>query len=321
MLAKHRKYFWGITSVSDYYPFGSPLYGRRWSAGYRFGFNSKENDNEVMGNGNFQDYGARMYDTRLGRFISADPIIINEHKYTFYSPYQFAGNRPIVAIDLDGLEPVDIGKKNPIIQQLVFKTTNKKELIDRISSLYYRDYENPGKPHKATFDIGLRDIDPIPIYSINKGTVFATGTSPSYGNYVVTEHNTDAGTFYVLYAHLSQVSVELGQAIKEGEMLGKTGDTGKGVTANKDKKLSHHLHLEVMYLPINQEKPKDYSDLIKKRNEGKIKRFNAISLEEVKSDEQGKEWMEKGKKYSNEWTNWNTGDIPINKLLDNNKIK
>ncbi|MEW6774640.1 MAG: RHS repeat-associated core domain-containing protein [Bacteroidota bacterium] len=93
-----------VLEVNDYYPFGSPLYGRRWSVGYRYGFNGKENDNEVYGIGNFQDYGARMYDTRLARFISPDPIIVMQHKYQDLSPYQFASNTPIQAIDLDGLE-------------------------------------------------------------------------------------------------------------------------------------------------------------------------------------------------------------------------
>ena len=50
--------------------------GRRYSAGsqYRYGFNGKENDNEVKGEGNQQDYGMRIYDPRLGRFLSVDPL-------------------------------------------------------------------------------------------------------------------------------------------------------------------------------------------------------------------------------------------------------
>jgi len=38
------------------------------SDSYRFGFNGKEMDNEVMGEGNFEDYGMRMYNPRIGRF-------------------------------------------------------------------------------------------------------------------------------------------------------------------------------------------------------------------------------------------------------------
>jgi len=68
---------------------------------YRFGFNGKENDNEVKGQGNQQDYGMRIYDPRLGRFLSVDPI---SKKFPELSPYQFASNTPIWAIDMDGLE-------------------------------------------------------------------------------------------------------------------------------------------------------------------------------------------------------------------------
>ncbi|OFY54559.1 MAG: hypothetical protein A2W93_09590 [Bacteroidetes bacterium GWF2_43_63] len=71
---------------------------------HRFGFNGKENDNEVKGTGNQQDYGMRIYDPRLGRFLSADPLIVQGQEYPWYSPYQFAGNKPIYALDLDGLE-------------------------------------------------------------------------------------------------------------------------------------------------------------------------------------------------------------------------
>lgn len=69
--------------------------------GYRNGFNGKENDDEIKGNGNSIDYGFRFYDTRLGRFLSVDPLCESFHWWT---PYQFAGNTPIQAIDLDGLE-------------------------------------------------------------------------------------------------------------------------------------------------------------------------------------------------------------------------
>jgi RHS repeat-associated protein len=81
--------------------------GRKLSGGYRYGFNGKENDNEVKGEGNQQDYGLRIYDPRLGKFLSVDPLA---KEYPWYTPYQFAGNTPIQAIDLDGGEPKVAGK-------------------------------------------------------------------------------------------------------------------------------------------------------------------------------------------------------------------
>ena len=80
--------------------------GRKYLAGsgsYRYGFNGKENDNDVKGQGNQLDYGMRIYDPRLGRFLSVDPL---GQSYPWYTPYQFAGNMPIAFIDLDGLEEV-----------------------------------------------------------------------------------------------------------------------------------------------------------------------------------------------------------------------
>jgi RHS repeat-associated protein len=76
---------------------------RQWSygSGYRYGFNGKENDSEVKGNGVQYDYGFRIYDARIGKFLSVDPLT---ESYPWYTPYQFAGNKPIQFIDLDGLE-------------------------------------------------------------------------------------------------------------------------------------------------------------------------------------------------------------------------
>lgn len=94
-----------ITNVNDYFPFGSLMPGRNFSSGdYRYGFNGKEMDNEVKNNpGTQYDYGFRIYDPRLGRFLSRDPL---SKTYPSLTPYQFASNTPIQAIDIDGLEAI-----------------------------------------------------------------------------------------------------------------------------------------------------------------------------------------------------------------------
>ena len=73
------------------------------STGYRYGFNGKEDDKETVGSGNgTQDYGLRIYNPSLGKFLSVDPLTSD---FPWYTPYQFAGNMPIKFIDLDGAEP------------------------------------------------------------------------------------------------------------------------------------------------------------------------------------------------------------------------
>jgi RHS repeat-associated protein len=83
--------------------------GRKYNQGtYRYGFNGKEEDKE-WGSQMIQDYGFRIYNPTIGKFLSMDPLAPD---YPWYTPYQFAGNMPIWAIDLDGLEPL---KTNGII--------------------------------------------------------------------------------------------------------------------------------------------------------------------------------------------------------------
>jgi RHS repeat-associated protein len=92
-----------VLNAIDYYPFGMPMPGRTYDGTtYRYGFNGKENDNEVKGMGNQQDYGMRIYDPRIGRFLSVDPL---QSQFPDLTPYQYAGNTPIQAVDLDGMEP------------------------------------------------------------------------------------------------------------------------------------------------------------------------------------------------------------------------
>jgi hypothetical protein len=59
----------------------------------------------VKGAGNSYDYGMRIYDSRLGRFLSTDPL---SAEYPWNSTYAFAENDVISAIDLDGLEKYTI---------------------------------------------------------------------------------------------------------------------------------------------------------------------------------------------------------------------
>ncbi|MFZ1666531.1 MAG: RHS repeat-associated core domain-containing protein [Flavobacteriales bacterium] len=67
---------------------------------YRFGFNGMEKDDEVYGStGTSYDFGARLYDPRVGRWLSTDPLAI---KYPSETPYGFAGGNPLFFIDMAG---------------------------------------------------------------------------------------------------------------------------------------------------------------------------------------------------------------------------
>ena len=84
--------------------------GRKYnSTAYRYGFNGEEKDQSgEWGSQTHYDYGFRIYNPAIGKFLSVDPLTAS---YPWYTPYQFAGNMPIRYIDLDGLEPAEPGEK------------------------------------------------------------------------------------------------------------------------------------------------------------------------------------------------------------------
>ncbi len=89
------------SSPPHYPPFGSSLPNRTWSdanRGYRFGFNNQEKEEEL---GEFCSFEFRIANSRLGRFLSVDPLF---YKYPFNSSYAFCENRVIDGIELEGLE-------------------------------------------------------------------------------------------------------------------------------------------------------------------------------------------------------------------------
>lgn len=64
---------------------------------YPFGFNGQQKDNEIAGVGNSLDFGARMYNPRLGVWNSPDKVVKPN-----LSAYQFGRGNPITFIDPDG---------------------------------------------------------------------------------------------------------------------------------------------------------------------------------------------------------------------------
>jgi RHS repeat-associated protein len=64
-----------------------------------FSFNGKEKIDELNGAGNDLDFGARIYDARLGRWLACDPLA---KKYPHSSPFIYSLNTPIGAYDPDG---------------------------------------------------------------------------------------------------------------------------------------------------------------------------------------------------------------------------
>ncbi len=70
-----------------------------FNLGYSYGFNGKEKDNEINVSGGDYDFGERIFDGRLGRWLSIDPLFSN---YSSLTPYNFSNNSPNLFLDPDG---------------------------------------------------------------------------------------------------------------------------------------------------------------------------------------------------------------------------
>jgi RHS repeat-associated protein len=82
-----------------------------------------EKDDEFTGvTGSHLNFGARIYDSRVGRFLSRDPKFSN---YPDLSPYVFSGNNPILFIDKDGKDYslyIDHENKTIIVKATIYTT-------------------------------------------------------------------------------------------------------------------------------------------------------------------------------------------------------
>jgi len=179
---------------------------------YRFGFNGKEKTNEVYGEGNMYDYGFRIYDPRIARFLSVDPL---SSQFPWYTPYQFAGNKPINSIDIDGLEDIEVHDIN---------NTQKTAIL----TIHYTDVvitEGPGavssevveklKEPDGSFDKTYKDTWSA---ANNKGYKLYLNTLPEFGKVLdeAAQDDIDKGNAWVVDIQFDvKLEINSGQTIEQ----------------------------------------------------------------------------------------------------------
>lgn len=100
-----------------------------------------------------------------------------------------------------------------------------------------RDYYYHGQKidHQTHLGIDLASVAHAPIRAANDGKVVFAGTRGIYGQCVIIDHGLGLQT---LYGHMSLIGVKVGETVKKGQVIGRTGMTGM---AGGD-----HLHFGVI---------------------------------------------------------------------------
>jgi len=101
----------------------------------------------------------------------------------------------------------------------------------------HRTYFFQGKEidQQTHMGVDLASLEGAAVPAANTGKVVFTGFLGIYGETVIIDHGMGLQT---LYAHLRQIDVKVGQDIKKGEILGKTGVSGLAA--------GDHLHFGVL---------------------------------------------------------------------------
>ncbi|MBK7444131.1 MAG: hypothetical protein IPI65_22140 [Bacteroidetes bacterium] len=176
---------------NDHDPFGMLLVDRTWQSTttYKYGFNGKENVDDVYGNDVAVDFGARVYDGRLGRWLSVDKLT---QRNSFEAPYVFVSNSPMLFIDPTGNEKIIVSGGKDLRADL---GGDKMKFINAgIAAIQaYRDempQEGRGSQEQITWLVTLADYTEAEwktiqeVATANKVNLIAISSTEELTNYV-----------------------------------------------------------------------------------------------------------------------------------------
>lgn len=106
----------------------------------------------------------------------------------------------------------------------------------------------PGPHHDGLDSLDFAIVEGTPLHAIADGIIilarkdrnkntYVEGQTSDTGNCVVLQFNAQGGVFYVTYMHMKTVSVQEGELVSSGQIIGTSGNTGYSNGA--------HLHLQI----------------------------------------------------------------------------
>ena len=141
-----------VESLTDYYPFGMTMPGRSYNAHtYRHGFTGHEKESDLAEGIYTTEY--RLYDARVGRWLSVDPLW---EKNIDASPYSYCHGNPVMKVDVMGLDDYGVNDNGYIF--FIKKTESENDrLIAGISRK--NDGEIRGLKYNKNGELKNRSIE------------------------------------------------------------------------------------------------------------------------------------------------------------------
>ncbi len=165
------------------------------------------------------------------------------HTYSDGRQYRFLSSMEVVKPVVNEIVHIGTSRFAPY-NEFIYPTTG------RLSSDFgYRTLNGERDFH---YGIDIANKKGTKIVASDSGIVVTAARCSSYGKYVVIDHGNG---FSTCYAHLSEISVTVGQEIMRGEQLGLMGNTGVST--------GNHLHFEIRLGGTKVDPEKYLSDTLK----------------------------------------------------------
>jgi RHS repeat-associated protein len=161
-----------IIEETHYYPFGLVMSGISSarlpnSVPNRYKYNGKEEQKQEFSDATgleWLDYGKRMYDNQVGRFMTIDPMADSMRRF---SPYAYCYDNPIRFIDFEGMVGEDPNNPSIKIAQVYQTFINNTKPVSRIYFTIYVDQPKAGSRESKFVDytnvghvfIGIQMVD------------------------------------------------------------------------------------------------------------------------------------------------------------------
>ena len=206
-------------------------------------------------------------DMSIRRFVDTSMVAVTQENDTMKSQLDSSGlTEKIVKIIQQnsangGLTPENTLPVNPLLRGKVADDLSKNRALREV--LYALPTNMPISNYSVSSDFGIRKhpVTGIPhfhtgvdlltatnddnVHPVKPGIIVMAEFHSTYGNTVVVRHTNGVES---LYAHLSGITVKVGDKVTMDDVIGRIGNTG--VSTGK------HLHLEILVggYPVNPQK-------------------------------------------------------------------